>query len=227
MSTTGRKKRPALGNDIFYPEKNVLVRDAVSRLAVKIHDYHTIHGKKVVLVAGCGPEDGATKVAVNLAAALSGAGKKTLYVDADLRKGSKHDDGLCDYFRGDTDIDKIIRPSNLPDLDHAPSGKRIEVPALFLQSDKTSEFILRAKEKYDYIILDCPPVVCYPDTPALFALADGIVLVCSLNNTTKKQLNSAKTAVEPFADKYYGIVVNSVSVRQYRKHYALRSRSGV
>jgi len=219
MSNTGSKKRPEPEPDTFYPEKNVMVRDAVSRLAVKIHDYHNLHEKNVILFTGCGHKNGSTMVAVSLAAVLSDTGYKTLYIDADTRKGSVSANGLGTYLRGRTDIGSVIRPTITPDLDYAPSGERLETPALFLRSVRMAEFIARAKDRYDYVILNCPPVACYPDASAAFALVDGIVLVCSLNTTTKKQLQSARTAVEPFADKYYGIVINSMSLGQYRKFY--------
>jgi len=217
---TGGRRRPEPGPDVFFPEKSSMIRDAVSRLAVKIYDYHNHHGKKVVLFTGCGRKNGSTMVAVSLAAVLSETGKKTLYVDADTRKGSATDSGLSTYLRGRADIDSVIRPTNTPDLDYTPCGERLETPALFLRSGKMAEFISRAKDRYDYVILNCPPVVCYPDASAAFALADGIVLVCSLNLTTKKQLQSARIAVEPYADKYYGVVVNSMSLGQYRKFYS-------
>jgi len=57
----------------------------------------------------------------------------------------------------------------------------------------------------------------------MFMNTDGIVLVCSLNETTKKQIERARNAVDPYADKYYGMVVNSMMEKQYRKLFIRRS----
>jgi len=222
---TANKKHSGLSTGDFYTEGNSLLLDAVSELAVKVNTYKKKHDKKSVLFTGCGGAVGTTMIAVNLAVAFSRSGSRTLLIDADLRKGSALDNGLRDFFRGKTELGGVIRQSNLLNLDFAPSGARIESPALMLCSDRMSEFLKQANNKYEYIIVNSPPVTVFPDAAALFTDVDGIVLVCSLNETTKKQIERAREAVSPYADKYYGMVVNSMIEKQYRKLYTRRDIS--
>jgi len=208
--------RPA-GTGFFYLEESLLINDAISYLAVKVHSYKKKYGKKAVLFTGCGASNGTTKIAVNLAMALSQSGHKTLLIDADVRKGSVLDNGLCDFLQRGSDFDKVVRPSNLPGLDFVPSGSCEKNSALLLCSGLMADFMGIAASKYDYVIIDCPSVTVSSDAAAMFMNADGIVLVCSLNETTKRQLQSAKNAVEPYSDKYYGLVVNSLEEKKYKR----------
>jgi len=206
----------------FYLEGNTLIDNAISNLAVEIHAYNKKYGKKSVLFTGCGAANGTPMIAINLAITLSNLGK-TLLVDANLRRGSAMEDGLCDYFRKNTDISKVIRPTNIPELYFAPSGAPVINPAIYLCSDKMEEFVKLVNSKYDHVIIDCPPVIASPDAAAMFIIVDGVVLVCSLNKTSKKQIKRAKDAVAPYADKYYGMVVNSMGEEQYKKLVLWRS----
>jgi len=218
-----KKIYPAgLGVNGFYYESNPAIFDAVSNLAVKIHTYKKEYAKNTVLFSGCGFAVGATKITVNTALIMSRSYNRTLLIDADLRKGSALENGLSDYFIGSADINDIIRPTNINNLDFAPSGARMNSPAMFLCSDKMAEFIELAKNKYDYVIINSPPVTSSRDASALFMNADGIVLVCALNETTKNQIKRAKNVVCPYAEKYYGIVVNSMKENQYKKHFNRR-----
>jgi len=216
------RKPAGSGASEFYIEGNTLIDNAVSSLAVEINAYKKKYGKKTVLLTGCGAANGTTMIAINLAITLSDLGK-TLLVDANLRRGSAMKFGLCDFFQKNTDIEKIIRPSNISGLDFAPSGAPVNNPAMYLCSEKMEEFISLANSKYENVIIDCPPVIASPDAAAMFMVVDGIVLVCSLNKTTKKQIKRAKDAVAPYADKYYGMVVNSMGEEQYKKLILWRS----
>ena len=221
---TANKKHSGLSTGDFYTEGNSLMLDAVSELAVKVHAYKKQYDRKAVLFTGCSGAVGTTMIAVNLAISFSRSGSRTLLIDADLRKGSALDNGLCDFFRGKADLGSMIRQTNLSNLDFAPSGARIESPALLLSSDRMAEFISRAAGSYEYVIINSPPVTVYPDAAAMFGVVDGIALVCSLNESTRKQIERAKEAVVPYADKYYGMVVNSMREKQYRK---LHMRGGI
>jgi len=207
------------GDTGFYPEERLLIRDSILKLAVKVQEYKKTHGKNTILVTGCSAGNGATLIAVDLAIALSKSGQRTLLVDADLKKNAKSNNQYPDFFEANAASAQIVAPSNLPYLDFVPIYTQLEGSALLLGSNKMAAFIKQAKIHYDYVIVDCAPVTTSPEASALFFIVDGIALVCSLNYTTKVQLKKAKSIIEPYADKYYGVVVNSLSEKYYKRLY--------
>lgn len=196
------------------------MRESVSSLAVKVLS-HKKNGKKTVLITGCGAENGTTMVAINLSVALSSAGCRTLLIDADMRSRVKYgsrmaDIGLCDYLSGVSEYDEIVNASNMDGLYVIPSGIYGKDPALLLCSRKTEELIKKTRDFFDVVVIDCPPAAVVSDASVLFPFADGIVLVCALDKTTKRQLITAKTIVAPYRDKYYGLVCNGVDLKTYK-----------
>jgi capsular exopolysaccharide synthesis family protein len=207
----------------FYAEKGSIINEAISSLAVKIHEYKSKYGKKSIVLTGCGVSNGATMTAINLAVALSQSNCKTLLIDADMRTQIKHktgmeDMGLYDVISGLRNEADVIRMTNFPELHFMPSGNYAKIPpALLLCSAEAAAFIKRVSQNYDFVIIDCPAVTAVPETSVLFMSVDGILLICALDMTTKKQLQSAKSLIEPYAEKYYGLVVNSVGGKEYRR----------
>jgi len=196
-------------------ESDKLISEAIASLAVKVHAYKSKYGNKCVVVTGCGTECGTTMVATNLAVALSGCGYETLLVDADLRARRKDknrvaSEGLCDLLCQENGYDMYVKFTNVDKLSFMPSGSHAESPSLLFCSVKMSNFIKKASESYEFIVIDCPAVTVVPDAVALFSIVDGIILVCALDKTSKKQLRASKNIIEPYGDKYYGLVVNSV-----------------
>jgi len=212
----------------FHECKDKLVKEAIANLAVKVHDYKSRHRKKTIVVTGCGAENGTSTIATGLAAALAGADCRTLLVDADLRKHSDTttDKGLSDAICHGYEINSIIKLTNIDGMHFMSSGIYTKEPANLFCSPKTTEFIATAAAAYDFVIFDSPAVTVVPDAMALFQVVDGIILVCALDKTRKGQLQAAKDMIEPYADKYYGLVVNFVDKRQYKhmfpdyRHYS-------
>jgi len=213
------------GNKVsFYTDPDRLVREAVSSLAVKVCEYKRKYGKKCLVVTGCAASNGTTRAAINLAISLSRMEHKTLLVDADMRSRSKHDNrmldkGLCDVLCGMYIKDEVIKPTNIGNLHFMPSGRSALDSAMLLCSNKADQLLKILSTDYDFVILDCPAVTVVPETAALFMDVDGILLICSLNKTTKKQLDIAKSLIEPYSEKYYGIIVNSVDEGEYKRFY--------
>ena len=180
-------------------------------------------GRSAVLVTGCGAANGATMAAVNLAVSLAQSRYATLLVDADMRTRSKHRNragaGLYDYLRGAARFEEVVGATGIQFLSYAPGGNGVENPALLLCSAWMGSFVKRAKEAYDFVIIDCPPVTVLPDAKAMFNYADGVALVCALHRTTRRQLAKAKAEIKPCGDKYYGLVINGAEPGQYRKLY--------
>jgi len=205
-----------------YGENDKLMNEAIANLAVKVHAYKSEYGKKSIVITSCGTESGTTTIATRLAVALSRFGYETLLVDADLRTLTKDKDrranqGLCDIISYGYEFDKLIKLTTADNLSFMPSGNYTGDPTLLFCSDKMSAFIDKVSETYEFVIIDCPAVTVAPDAMALFPLVDGIILVCALDKTRKEQLKTSKTIIEPYADKYYGLVVNSVDEQQYKR----------
>jgi len=223
MAEIGKKGYTTMVNERvldFYQEKNRFIYEAVSQLAVKVHTYKSKYGKKSIVLTGCGVACGTTMVAINLAVALAQSGHATLLVDADLRTQDKRrsrgtDGGLSDILCGARPKSEVTYPTNIDNLYFISNGWYEGDPALLMCSKAVPEFIAEVSDCYDYIIIDAPAVTVVPESAALFLVVDGIILVCALDKNKKAQLKNAKSIIAPYADKYYGLAVNTVSMRQY------------
>jgi len=125
--------------------------------------------RQLFAVTSSQPEDGKTTVTTNLGASYAQAGKRTLLVDADLRRPGltkllalRGHGGLADVLRSDEDTatacDERVTPSGIDGLDILPSGPRPSNPAELLSSPRLSEVLAWAEAKYDQVIVDCPPL---------------------------------------------------------------------
>jgi len=203
----------------FYSEENPATRRVISTLAVQIHEYKKKYDKTSILLTGCSASNGTTMIAINLAVYLAQAGMTTLFVDADMRTAVRHENRIVD--RGLSDVLSgqygEIRRTNIDNMYFMPSGKPLKDPALFMCKESSTEFFSRTSEKFDFVIIDCPAVTVVPEALTMLSSVDGVLLICSLEKTTKKQLQAAKSIIEPYAEKYYGLIVNSVDVQQYRR----------
>lgn len=209
----------------FYNSQSQVVNDSIDRIITEVYNYYRKYQKKCIMLTGCGPSNGTTTVAYNLAVGLSMAGWKTLLVDADLRKNKifkrtnyNGQAGLGSLLEGEDTFDSIVMETNYKNLDFVSSGISKYSPVRLFCSEKMEDFLMEAKANYDFVIIDTPSINVVPDGSILFPAVDGITLVAELNKTTKKQLLNAKRMVQREADKYYGVIINKVDMKQYSKH---------
>lgn len=208
----------------FYRADSQHMNDAIDRIVVEVHTKKRLHNKKVILLTGCGPMTGVTSLSINLAIALSFAGWKTLLIDSDLRKGNKYKRlanrtgvGLSEYLARKAAREEIICHTNYDLLDYISCGNSETSAVRLLCSAEMSDLMQSVQDDYDYVIIDSPSVNIVSDSTILFPSVDGIVLVAALNKTTKRQLEDAKRIVSRYNDKYYGLIINQVDLKQYKK----------
>ena len=205
----------------LYQSDNRLMNDAVDRLVVKLYAYKEQYQKSTFLLTGCGSANGTTTVAINLAIALAGADWNTLLVDADMRKGVEYKRlntnaaGLSDYLEGNGDLDSVICQTDHKNLHYVQYGSSKANAVRLLSSERMQQFVSGVRDRFDFIVFDCPSITVVPDAMVLFPTVDCIALVLELGGATKKQLVRAKREVAKYADKYAGIIVNRVDKRQY------------
>lgn len=185
---------------------------------------------KTILVTSAAPGEGKTIVSVNLAGAFAQDSKKTLLIDADLRKPRVHNlfnqlksPGFVDYFFEKATLDEIIRPSQLENLNIITTGTLPPNPSELLGSKRMIDFLSEMRNKYDVIILDSAPIIAVTDTEILSRLVDATMVVVSSDST---QLNLVEKAVHLIRNDFslfLGTVLNKFSYRagygSYYKYY--------
>jgi capsular exopolysaccharide synthesis family protein len=136
------------------------------------------------------PSEGKSTTAVTLARNFAQLGKRVLIIDADLRNPSLHrtlgvenSSGLSNYLAGALKATEVIRATDTPGLMVMTTGPLPPNPAELLMGPKMLSLISIAREKFDQLIIDGPPVMGLADAPILGNLADGTLLVVEAGET--------------------------------------------
>ena len=193
---------------------NALFVEQYRRLAATLHDAQMEKGLKTVMVTSAVPREGKTLTVINLALTLSESyGRRVLLIDADLRRPSIHevlgipnDKGLSDLLRSDRPDLDIISVS--PRLSVLPSGRISENPLAGLSSARMRAFLDDVATKFDWVLLDAPPVGLLPDAQLLGRIAQAAVLVIRAGSTPYPIVDRAIS--ELGRDCIIGTVLNGV-----------------
>ena len=212
----------------LYENSNQVVNAAIDRIVVELFNKRQKStGGQAVLLTGCSPIAGTTSTCISLSIAMANTKRKTLLVDCDVRKSMQYKklnkevtEGLANYLleeeKVNKDIEEVIYETNVEDLYYIPCGQYFENATRILCSSKMNELIDEVKKQFDCIIFDLPSLAIVPDAQVLFGSVDGIVLVTALGETRKKQIKDAKRKIAPFAERYYGMIINKVDKKIYR-----------
>ena len=185
--------------------------------------------KKVVVFTSAVSGEGKTFVATNTALSFALLNKKVLMVELDLRIPRVRQylhveakDEITYYLSGlETDIDKLVVPSGIHKcLDVLPAGLIPPNPAELLSRDTLDKAIEHLREKYDYIMIDTPPVSQVADTLIINRVSDATVYVCRAGYSSKNSLRFANELMEQGRLKNMLLVVNDV--KEFHRGYGYR-----
>ena len=191
-----------------------LSREQYRRLAAVLHDAQANAGLRVVMIASAVPGEGKTLTATNLALTLSESYQAAvLLIDADLRKPALHHvfrtqrgDGPDRRARGRRTTTKLVLRQVSPRLSVLPAGRPTSDPMAAFTSERMRQLLAEARETFDWVIIDTPPLMLLPDAHLLSALVDGAVLVVRANTTPHELV---KRAVEIIGrNRIAGVVLN-------------------
>jgi protein-tyrosine kinase len=171
---------------------------------------------KIILFNGTKHSGGCSTTAINFATALANNSKlKVLLVDVNLRTPSLHEVFKIDDTRGLSDLSassdsmmdqiKKVGPRNLYVL---TSGGNYSVPLGLFESVVFDQFLKTVRKKFDYIILDAPPIPRFSECRILARKADGVVLVLEAGKIRRQVALNAKKALEDAGAKLLGVVLN-------------------
>lgn len=191
--------------------------DAIIRLQTNI-DFASLD-KKITCYAVTSTQEaeGKTTLACNLAILYAQKGLKVALVDLDLRQPAinkvfnfRNEIGVVEYVKGDVDsLDDLIH--NCEGVDVISAGSHTPFPGKILSSKKMTEFIEELKAKYDYIILDTPPVLVVSDAYLIGKSVDGFLMVAAQHVSKKKELVAAIKALQEKQMNVIGISIGMVT----------------
>ncbi|MEO5757927.1 MAG: polysaccharide biosynthesis tyrosine autokinase [Mesorhizobium sp.] len=184
-------------------------------------------GCRVIGVISVLPGEGKSTVAANLAGLLAANGAKTLLIDGDLRNpglsrglGMDAEQGLMEAVVGGQtwqSVGKIDRQTKLAIIPAVSRGHFSHTSEL-LSSAGMRRFIENAKETFEYIVVDLPPLGPVVDAKAFAPLADGFVLVTEWGRTPRAMVQSLLNAEPYIANKIIGAVLNKVDLKKLAKY---------
>ncbi len=187
-------------------------------------------GGKVVIITSSLPCEGKSTATLNVAVHIAKMGKKTLLIDADMRKPRLHqvlgseEVGLANYLGGFCEMKDIVTRNEMYDLDLIVCGTIPPNPSELLASGKMMALIEELKAQYDYILIDTPPINVVTDAVILSKLAHGVGIVIRERQTTHTELAKAIETLEFANAKILGLILNdsegSRKGHKYRGKYA-------
>lgn len=153
---------------------------------------------KIIHVTSSGPAEGKSNVAVNMAAVIAESNLKVLIIDADLRKPRvdsyldiRAEKGLAEYLLNRCKIEEAIVDSPVDNLSIMTAGMPAPSPVKLLAENRMIELLEYAREEYDHIVIDSPPVLGLADALILSNRADITLFVVASNETKQPHLLDA------------------------------------
>lgn len=208
-------------NDYFFEEAIKMLRTNVQ-----------FSGKnnKVILLTSCWSGEGKSDISFNLAVHLGKAGKKVLLIDADIRKSvyktrygiQEETKGLSQYLSGQVEqIDEVVYRTNFENLYMILSGPYAPNPTEILGDEQFGNLLKAARQVFEYVIIDTPPLGSVVDAAVISQYCDGAILVIESGSTSYRVVQKVKAQLEKSGCKILGAVLNKAESegRGYRSGY--------
>ncbi|HET6568258.1 MAG TPA: polysaccharide biosynthesis tyrosine autokinase, partial [Rhodothermales bacterium] len=181
---------------------------------------------QTILITSAGPGEGKSVTATNLAVTMAQSGRRTVYVDADLRRPTGHtvlgvarEPGLVDLLFEAIPEDFEQFATAVDDLYVIPAGASVPNPAETLGSRRMRDLIARLRQSFDVIVIDSPPVLAVTDALLLSSVCDAVVLVCTSDETQWQTLERSAESFRDVGGRLTGIVLNRFNARSAGSGY--------
>ena len=184
------------------------------------------HANKVWVITSSVPGEGKTTAALTLAETMAQNGMNVVLVDADLRRPQiaerlnlETGTGLTTTLVGMASLDDVLQKSSQQGLTVLASGPRPPNPVELIETSAMTDLMRQLGEKFDVVIMDCPPLLPVADAAILAARAGGCIMVVRHGKTTKEQLAQAGRRLSAVDARVFGVVLNMIKIRGSSRGY--------
>jgi capsular exopolysaccharide synthesis family protein len=233
--TIGKLTTPSKGGTEFkrrlmtYEDPKSPISESYRSLRTNVSYASTSDRKiKSLLISSSQPGEGKSTTTANLAIAFAQLRKKTLLVDADLRKPVQHnvfghprEPGLSEYLIGDvSDLNLIIHPTKIENLSIITAGGLPPNPSELLGSGVMSRLVDQLEKDWDMVLFDSPPIVAVTDASMISAELDAIALVVKAGQTERSAVDRALDTIRNVKAPLIGAILNGASQENLGGKYA-------
>lgn len=205
-------------NDYFYEEAIKTLRTNIQFTGTEV---------KSIVITSCYPNEGKSDVVFQLALEIGKMGKKVLVLDADIRKSSyisrfqvkQKTAGLSQYLSGQSGLQDIVYSTNFRDVDIIFAGPAAPNPSELLAQESFASLVHTMRGKYDYVLVDTPPVGSLTDAAVVARQCDGAILVVESDLVSRRVALKAKQQLEMSGCHILGAVLNKVDIKK-NKYYS-------
>ncbi|MDZ4849279.1 MAG: polysaccharide biosynthesis tyrosine autokinase [Pirellulaceae bacterium] len=175
---------------------------------------------KTFAITSANSGDGKSLLSANLATSIAQAGRSVLLMECDLRQPAVaklfHSDerqGIADVLAHNVNLDSVIFPTEVDNLDILAAGTIPINPAELLASKAFADLIDKLEQQYDFVILDCPPVLAVADPCIISTVADAMLIVVRINPQSRVELRRTVEMLNEVDASVLGVVVNASDLK--------------
>lgn len=204
---------------------NSAAAEAVRSLRTSLLLANLDNHPQVIMSTSSVPGEGKTTQSIALAQNLSGLGKKVLLIEGDIRRrvfgeyfNIDTEGGLLSVLLGEQPLEEAL--GRLPDMDiDILLGERSSTNAAdIFSSERFSRFIDGLREKYDYIIIDTPPVLAVTDARIIARWVDATIYTVKWDSTTHRQVTDGLKTLEQVNVQVSGLVLGQISAKGMKRY---------
>lgn len=193
--------------------------------------------QKIFTVISGGVGEGKSTTLFNLAYVCAEQGSKVLIVDSDLRRPVQHKmvglanrTGMVNVLTDELKIEDVVQETGVPNLWLMPSGRLRRGSLGIMNNARLRAMLDVLKERYDFVLLDSPPILGVTDAAILASEADGVLLVVQYRKYPKIISLRAKRMIENAGGHLMGAVLNNINIMRddyyYYYHYTTKTYYG-
>ncbi|MGH7664856.1 MAG: GumC family protein [Gemmatimonadaceae bacterium] len=209
----------ALSRVVAHGDPRSPVAEAYRSLRTNLAFARAQRDVRAIVFTSPGPADGKSTSVANLAITFAQQGQRTLLIDADLRRavldrtfGVPRSPGLTDAIIGHLGLAEIVNGTDVENLFVLGSGHFPPNPSELLGSPGMRSVLQDARQNYDIVLLDSPPLLAVTDAAVLATMVDGAILVVRMQSTAREAVRRALSQLKAVHSRVLGALMNDVDM---------------
>ena len=204
---------------VSHVDPRSVVAEAYRSLRTNIAFARAQSRARTLVLTSPGPADGKSTTVANLAITFAQQGQRTLLIDGDLRRAVldktfsvPRTPGLTEVIVGVSPLASAVHQTTVENLFVMGSGQLPPNPSELLGSDRMREVLAEARETFDVVLFDSPPLLAVTDAAVLSTMVDGVILVVRVGSTSREAVRRAAGHLRTVHSRILGAVLNDIDV---------------